>query len=222
MVRDRWATFDCYGTLVDWDAGMADAIRTVAPVNAEAVLAAYRRLEPWVEAEWPFRRYRDVLRETLVRSARQAGARLPPGGEHVLGRTLPDWPVYPDVGPALNALHRAGWRLAILSNVDRDLVAGTLEHLPVQFDLVITAEDVGSYKPHPGHLQRFRETTGAVADRWIHVAMSMFHDIAPANELGIRGVYIARGAEKEDCRQAHAMLPDLAALPAVLEALVDA
>ena len=221
MSRDRWATFDCYGTLVDWDAGMAGAIRRVTPAHADAVLAAYRRLEPWVEAEWPFRRYRDVLRETLVRSARQAGATLPPGGDQVLGRTLPDWPVYPDVGPALGTLRDAGWRLAILSNVDRDLVAGTLQRLPVDVDLVVTAEDVGSYKPHPGHLLRFRETTGAGADAWIHVAMSMFHDITPAHELGIRGVYIARGPAKEDCRPAVAMLPDLVALPAVLEALVD-
>lgn len=220
MSGDRWATFDCYGTLVDWDEGMARAIRSVAPAHAAPILAAYRRLEPWVEAEWPFRRYRDVLSETLVRAARQAGARLPPGDEHVLGRTLPDWPVYADVGPALEALRGAGWHLAVLSNVDRDLVSATLERLPADFDLVITAEDVGSYKPHPGHLQRFRQTTGAGPERWVHVAMSMFHDITPAHAQGVRGVYIARGPEKEDCREATAMLPDMVALPAVLEALV--
>ncbi len=219
---DRWATFDCYGTLVDWDAGILSAIESVAPGHGRELLARYHGLEPRVQAEpGVFKRYREIMRETLSRAAAESGVALAPGDEDVLGRTLPDWPIFPDVVPALEGLRRAGWRLAILSNVDNDLIAGTLRRIPVEVDLVVTAEDVRSYKPHPGHLLRFRELTGATADRWVHVAASMFHDIVPASELGIRGVYVTRGREKEHCRLAEAVLPNLVALPAVLDSLVS-
>jgi 2-haloacid dehalogenase len=218
---ERWATFDCYGTLVDWHAGISTAVESVAAGRGAEVLAVYHRLEPVVEAEPPFRRYRDVLRETLSRAAAEAGVALPAGGEDVLGATLPDWPVYPDVGDALGALRASGWKLAILSNVDRDLIAGTARRLPVSLDLVVTAEEVRSYKPAPGHLRRFQELTAATPERWVHVAGSVFHDIAPARAFGVRGVYITRVPEKEDARAAEAMLPDLRALPAVLDALVS-
>ncbi|HZV48189.1 MAG TPA: HAD family hydrolase [Candidatus Dormibacteraeota bacterium] len=222
MSDDRWATFDCYGTLVDWDAGILSAIESVAPGHGRELLARYHGLEPRVQAEpGVFKRYREIMRETLSRAAAESGVALAPGDEDVLGRTLPDWPIFPDVVPALEGLRRAGWRLAILSNVDNDLIAGTLRRIPVEVDLVVTAEDVRSYKPHPGHLLRFRELTGATADRWVHVAASMFHDIVPASELGIRGVYVTRGREKEHCRLAEAVLPNLVALPAVLDSLVS-
>jgi len=218
---ERWATFDCYGTLVDWHAGISTAVESVAPGRGSEVLAAYHRLEPIVEAEQPFRRYRDVLRETLSRAAAELGVSLPAGGDDVLGATLPDWPVYRDVGDALSRLRASDWRLAILSNVDRDLIAGTARRLPAAFDLVVTAEDVRSYKPAPGHLRRFQELTGASPERWVHVAGSVFHDIAPARAHGVPGVYITRVPEKEDARPAEAMLPDLRALPAVLATLVS-
>jgi 2-haloacid dehalogenase len=218
---DRWATFDCYGTLVDWDTGILSAIESVAPGHGQELLARYHGLEPRVQAEpGAFKRYREIMRETLSRAAAEAEVALAPGDEDVLGRTLPDWPVFPDVVPALEGLRRTGWKLAILSNVDNDLIAGTLRHIPVEIDLIVTAEDVRSYKPHPGHLLRFQELTGATADRWVHVAASMFHDIVPASELGVRGVYVARGREKEHCRLAEAVLPNLVALPAVLESIV--
>jgi 2-haloacid dehalogenase len=220
-VVDRWATFDCYGTLVDWHAGIAGAVESIAPGRGADVLAAYHRHEPVVEAEQPFRRYREVLREALSRAAAELGLRLDGGAEDVLGATLPSWPVYGDVGPALGALRAAGWRLAVLSNVDLDLIHGTAERLPVEFDLIVTAEEVRSYKPAPGHLRRFRERTGALPAAWVHVAGSMFHDIVPARAEGVRGVYITRTAEKEDARDASAMLPGLRALPAVLDALVS-
>ena len=218
---DRWATFDCYGTLVDWYSGIAGAVESVAPGRGVEVLAAYHRLEPLVEAEPPFRPYREVLRETLSRAARDTGVRLPAGGDEVLGGSLPDWPVYPDVGDALGALRASGWRLAILSNIDRDLIAATALRLPAAFDLFVTAEDVGTYKPAPGHWRRFRELTAATPDRWVHVAGSVFYDIAPARSEGVRGVHITRAAEKEDARAAEAVLPDLRALPAVLDVLVS-
>ncbi len=103
MTTERWATFDCYGTLVDWLGGMRAALQEIAPDEAERLLRAYHELEPAVQGEH-FRRYRDVLAETLRRAAEREGVVLPPGGEHALAETLPSWPAFDDVVPALNSL----------------------------------------------------------------------------------------------------------------------
>lgn len=216
---DRWATFDCYGTLVDWRSGMISALESIAPGRSGKLLESYHQVEPIIQSE-PFRPYKEVLAEGLRRSA--SGVRVDVSAQdcEIFGRTLASWPVYSDVGPALSALHASGWKLAILSNVDRDLIAGTLASFPVSIDLVVTAEDVGSYKPALGHLNRFMEKSRVDRSRWVHVAVSMFHDISPAAKLHVKGVYVPRDGEREDTRDAQAMLPDLKPLPAVLEALV--
>ena len=113
MTTERWATFDCYGTLVDWLGGMRAALQAIAPDGAEGLLRAYHELEPAVQGEH-FRCYRDELAETLRRAAAREGVAFSPEGEHVLAETLPGWPVFDDVAPALNDLREAGWRLAIL------------------------------------------------------------------------------------------------------------
>ncbi len=200
---------------------MTRALERVAPGQAHALLPVYYALEFEVEAERPFRCYREVLAETLRRAAARVGVSLARGDEEVLARTLPGWPIFPDVVPALRALRQAGWRLAILSNVDRDLIAATLEHLPVPFDEVITAEDVHAYKPAPEHFRRFQERHGASPSAWVHVARSMQHDVLPASRLGIRSVWINRGGETQDPQPAAAVLPDLRALPATLERLLE-
>ncbi len=217
--RRRWVTFDCYGTLVDWDRGMAQAIESVASGQARRLLARYHQLEPQVEAERPFRRYRAVLAESLRRAAAQEGVPLPLGGEAVLADTLPTWPAFEDVGPALLALRGAGWKLAILSNVDRDLIAGTLTRIPVSFDVVVTAEDVQAYKPALAHFRHFQESARVGISDWVHVARSYFHDIVPASRIGIRRVWINRGGDRDDPSVASAVLADLRRLPATLDAL---
>ena len=217
---ERWATFDCYGTLVDWETGMASAIRTIAR-NQQGLLRAYYEIEAMVEAEAPFRRYHEVLAETLRRAARQEGVTLKPGAESVLADTLPDWPVFADVRPALTRLRESGWKLAILSNVDRDLIAGTQRRLAVPFDDVITAEEVRSYKPGLAHFQRFRERRSPSDGGWVHVARSWFHDIQPAGTLGIPSVWINRGGETRDPAPATAVLADLTDLPATLARLAS-
>jgi 2-haloacid dehalogenase len=194
----RWVTFDCYGTLVDWEAGMRAAL------GDDALIAAYHEAERDLESD-SFRPYRDVLAEGV----RRAGGADP----DVLARTLADWPVFDDTGPALQALRDAGYKLGILSNVDRDLIAGTLERFPVSIDLVVTAEDVRSYKPGHAHFERFAEVA---RDRtsWVHVACSLRHDIAPAVALGIPNVYIARGEFLTSADVTPDLtLPDLVALP---------
>lgn len=217
--EQRWATFDCYGTLVDWREGMRQALETILPGNGSRLLEEYYQIEKEVEAESPFRSYRNVLAETLRRTARRTGIGLASGAEHILSQTLPDWPVFPDVGPALNELHAAGWKLAILSNVDRDLISGTLRVMPVSFDDVVTAEDVRSYKPSLNHFQHFREKNQVVNEHWVHVARSYFHDIVPASQLGIQRVWINREGDIAPEPLATVVLPDLRDLPSTLQQL---
>jgi 2-haloacid dehalogenase len=217
MSEERWVTFDCYGTLVDWERGMASAIRPLAGQKTANVLEAYHDLERQVEQERPFRRYREVLAETLRRAAARENLTLAPGREQVLADSLPEWPVFPDVVKALAAVRQAGWKRAILSNVDRYLIGGTLKRLPVRFDLVVTAEDVRSYKPALAHWHRFQAESGVQPQNWVHVARSYFHDILPAREMGISSIWINRGREPHDSTLPSRVLYSLKDLPEALK-----
>ncbi len=198
-------TFDCYGTLIDWNAGIASAFleeagRDGAALEREAVLAAYHAVEPEVEAG-PFRPYREVLAETARRVAERLGWPLAPERDGFLAESLPRWPPFPDTNPALQRLAAAGYELGILSNVDDGLLAGTRRQLSAPFAFTVTAQQVGSYKPAPGH---FLAGRGRTAGRdWLHAAQSYFHDVAPAVELGIPVVWVNRLHE----RPAGAALP---------------
>ncbi|RPH81606.1 MAG: haloacid dehalogenase, partial [Candidatus Rokuibacteriota bacterium] len=158
-----------------------------------AVLRAYHEVEPRVQAE-RYRRYRDVLALTARGVADRLGWTLPPGCESFLAESLPSWPPFPDTNDALRRLKGAGHRLIILSNVDDDLLAGTRHHLAVEFDAVITAEQVGSYKPAAGHFAAARTQIGD--GRWLHVAQSYFHDVQPARALGVPTAWINRKDER--------------------------
>ncbi|MGH7333013.1 MAG: HAD family hydrolase [Candidatus Rokuibacteriota bacterium] len=189
-------TFDCYGTLIDWDRGIAEAFRRALAADGvdlplHRVLAAYHEIEPVVEAE-PFRRYRDVVAETTRRVAARLDWTLPPSRASFLAESLPNWTPFPDTNEALERLAEAGCRLGILSNVDDDLLAGTRRHFTVPFEssLVITAQHVKSYKPAAAHFETARARIGG--GRWLHAAQSYFHDIAPALRLGIPSAWINR------------------------------
>ncbi len=183
-------SFDCYGTLIDWNSGIRSAFAS-AGLDADATLRAYAELEPIVERE-TYRSYRDVLTETATRVANRLGR--PITKPSFLAESLPSWKPFADTNPALERLGRAGIRLAILSNVDDDLIAATRKHLTVDFDLVITAQQVRSFKPAHGHFLKARATIGNA--RWLHAAQSNLHDIVPANVLGITNAWINRRAEK--------------------------
>ncbi|NRQ39699.1 HAD-IA family hydrolase [Nonomuraea sp. NN258] len=207
----RWVTFDCYGTLIDWRHGIATAADLIAPGYGMRLLEAYNRHEPAVEAESPAMRYRQVLAESLRRACADERVPLSDDDVGVLAETLPYWPVFPDVAAELSALRADGRRLALLTNCDRDLVAQTLRRLPVRFDAIVTAEDVGSYKPAHGHFTRFREWYEP--DEWVHVAQSYVHDLVPAHELGLRRIWINRhGAEPADPSIVQDTLPGLRGL----------
>jgi len=193
-------TFDCYGTLVDWESGIAGAFaglaersnQAAAMVEREKVLAAYAEREPLVQAE-RYRTYREVLAETARRVASALGFEVPAGEEDFLAASLAGWRPFSDTGPALRRLAAAGYGLGILSNVDEDLLRATRRHLPVEFDLIVTAQQVGTYKPAPGH---FHEARRQVAGRpWLHAAQSFFHDVVPARALGIPVAWVNRKGE---------------------------
>jgi 2-haloalkanoic acid dehalogenase type II len=191
-------TFDCYGTLVDWNAGIRDAFARAAEsegveADATALRDAYAEIEPVVEA-MPYRRYREVLAETARRAAERTGWAMGERTAQAFAASLPEWRPFPDTNVALERLSAAGIRLGILSNVDRDLLAGTLGHLAVAFDLIITAEDIGSYKPAHGHFLEARRRVGDDA-RWLHAAQSYFHDVVPCAALGIDSAWINRNDE---------------------------
>ena len=217
---ERWVTFDCYGTLVDWNGGIRAELEGLFGVEqAERLLARYHELEPEIQASRPGATYREVLTVALERLAEEAGLAVPEGEASALARALPSWPVFPDVPPALAETRRRGWRLAVLSNTDRDLIDASMAAIGVPFDLAIVAGEIGSYKPAPRHWEVFRERTGADTARHVHVAQSLFHDVAPAAELGITCVWINRLGEPPDPRPARS-LPDLSRLADVLDELV--
>lgn len=187
-------TFDCYGTLIDWEGGISGAFakavaETGGRLDAHQVLEAYEKIEATVEAE-RYRSYRDVLTESTRRVARQLGWALPEARAGFLADSLPFWIPFPDTNAALERLFRAGYQLGILSNVDDDLLAGTRKHFTVPFDLIVTAQQVGSYKPAAGHFVTARERLGA--KRWLHAAQSHFHDVTPARRHGVPVAWINR------------------------------
>jgi 2-haloacid dehalogenase len=155
----------------------------------------------------------------LAELASGAGEVLSSGEEDALGRSLPDWPVFPEVPGALAEAHRRGWRLFALSNSDRDLIDSSIRAIGVSFEGAIVASEIGSYKPAHGHWRAFYETTGADKDRHVHVAQSHFHDIVPANELGVRSIWINRLGERCEPRPTRE-LPSLDGLADVLDELV--
>jgi 2-haloalkanoic acid dehalogenase type II len=190
-------TFDCYGTLIDWQRGIRSAFAATAatlrvPVDTARAVALYLEIEPTVEAG-PFRPYREVLTETARQVAARLGWRLPEAHAGFLAESIPHWPPFSETNRALLRLNAAGYQLGILSNVDDDVLKWTRRHFAVPFDIVITAEEVGSYMPAPGHFEAARRIIG---DRpWLHAAQSYFHDVVPARTLNIPVAWINRNRQ---------------------------
>ena len=219
-MAERWATFDCYGTLVDWNGGIHDQLECLFGVeHADALLARFHELEPEIQASSPGSSYREVLTVALERLADEAGLTLPEGEASALARSLPAWPVFDDVRPALGEARGRGWRLAILSNTDRDLIDASVGAIGVPFGAAIVAGDIGSYKPARRHWEVFREHTRSDPVNHVHVAQSLYHDIGTATELGIPTIWINRLGEPDDPRPSRT-LPSLTGLADTLDELV--
>ena len=193
-------TFDCYGTLIDWNTGICRALTAVlnatgagTPIALSEALAEYHRLEPAIQAG-AYRSYRQILDTAAAQVVERFGLRLPPAQRTLLSDSLGGWKPFADTNPALERL-KGKYRLGILSNIDRDLLAQTARHFTVPFDVVVTAEDVRSYKPAPGHFVRMRAQLPDGGARWLHVAQSLHHDCVPCKALGIPCVWINRLGE---------------------------
>jgi len=194
-------TFDCYGTLIDWENGIVNAFQSEAgkdgvELAADDIIATYSVEEPSVESG-PYRSYREVLGETARRVAASLGWNIGADRASFLAASLPHWAPFSDTNAALERL--AGrHKLGILSNIDDDLLAATRKHFTVSFELIVTAQQVKSYKPAPAH---FNEALARTAGRrLLHAAQSYFHDVVPTSELGIPVVWVNRHGSPVDPR----------------------
>ena len=210
--RFEWISLDCYGTLVDWETGISTAVGEVLESHGVCrsraeVLALFAEVEPRVQDSQDYLEYRSVLGRVMAAIGAELGLDCTESELGCLADTLPDWPVFPDVVDALNAL-KTRCRLAVISNVDDDLFAGTAEALGVEFKVVVTAQQVRSYKPSLRNFDTARARMAVGGDRWLHVAESLYHDIGPANQLGISSVWVNRANRGGGTRITEAV-PDL-------------
>jgi 2-haloalkanoic acid dehalogenase type II len=192
-------SFDCYGTLIDWETGMLAVMRPVArrgnaTAGDEALLVAYGEAETAVEAEHPAWVYPDVLAEAFRRAGAALDFEMTAEDARRLGTSVGDWPAFPDSAEALQRLKQR-FRLIILSNVHREGFAGSNKRLGVEFDALLLAQDIGSYKPSPHNFDALLTKVaemGIPRGRLLHVAQSLFHDHVPARRAGLPSVWINR------------------------------
>ncbi len=194
--RYEWLSFDCYGTLSDWETGISDAVTAVFARHGvrrsrQEVLALFADAEPRVQSSAEFLEYRQVLRDVLQLMAWEVSIRLPASEADALADSVPHWPVFDDAPEALRRL-QTRYKLAIISNVDDDLFAGTARALGIEFDAVITSQQARSYKPDLNGFRLAQQRMGVDSQRWLHVGESLYHDIGPANALGIDSVWVKR------------------------------
>ena len=214
MAATRWLTFDCYGTIADWNSCMLSALEPVAGPQADALLAAYHRAESILEAGPPWRPYREILTEGLALAARADRGRACGRGLRARwSRRGRGMAIFPDVDEALADLVRSGWRLGMLTNCDDDLFESTAEKLPAPVEVVVTAQQVKSYKPDLAHFRKFAEVTGATPANWIHVANSWVHDILPASRMGLRSVWVDRDRTGHPAKFAERRITAMRRLP---------
>jgi 2-haloacid dehalogenase len=225
---DRWQvlTFDCYGTLIDWEAGLGRALRVVLgrggiEVSEDDLLEAYAREEAALE-RGPYLRYREILARCLRALCAAYGVTPSETEIRVFARSVGEWPAFPDSGPALTRLAQC-YRLGVITNCDDDLFAASARRLGAEFDWVVTAEQVRSYKPSPRNFELALDRIGLPPQRVLHVAQSLFHDHVPARRLGLATAWVDRrrgkagfGATPLASASPDIVVPDLASLADLL------
>lgn len=207
-------TFDCYGTLIDWETGLLSALRPLVAQHGKsiadhALLELYGELEAQLEAG-PYQHYREILRAVVRGLGERLGFEPSAAEADSLPASLGGWPPFPDTVAALRRL-KSRYQLAIISNTDDDLFAATAKRLVVPFDFITTAQQVGSYKPARNNFLRALGRIGKPKERLLHCAQSLFHDIAPTHALGITNVWVNRRHGKAGAGATHpaAVAPDL-------------
>jgi len=218
-------TFDCYGTLIDWETGISEALEAILAAHGiaedrESLLESFARHESTAEAA-PYRRYRDVLGEVLKAIAAERGFEASAAELTGFGGSVVDWPAFDDSPAALAALHER-FRLGVITNCDDDLFAASARRLGIEFDWVVTAEQTRRYKPNPRGFELMFERVGLPTGRILHVAQSLYHDHVPAKRLGLSTVWVNRrgdragsGATPPADATPDLTVPDMATLAAV-------
>ncbi len=218
--RYEWISFDCYGTLVDWETGISDAVAAIfarhrVRKSRDEILALFASSEPRVQSSGEFLEYRRVLRDVMQIMAWEASIRLTASEAESLPDSLPRWPIFPEAPESLKQL-QSRYRLAIISNVDGDLFHQSEEALGIKFSSVMTSQRARSYKPDLNNFHEAQELMGVERDRWLHVGESLYHDVGPANQLGIDCVWVKRPDRGGGTRLTDAVpaleVPDLNAL----------
>ena len=197
-MNGKWITFDCFGTLVDWNGGFRASLEPLAEDQLDGLIKAYHEFEPIVESGSPHISYRGVLAEALFRAAERCGIACSRRESEIISESWELLRPFADVEPMLASLRHLGYRMGVLTNCDDDLFEITHSQFKERFDSVVTAESVLDYKPSLSHFRRFERITGAHRGNWIHVACSWFHDIVPAAKLGIPSVWLDREKSGED------------------------
>ncbi len=219
----RVLSFDCYGTLVDWESGILSALRphldrTGRDLPDNRLLELYGRFEREAQAQRPFINYKAVLQRVAEGLDGHLGLGMGAQAKNTLVDSLGDWPLFPDTSTALRAL-KSQFKLAIISNVDDDLFQLTRSRLGVPFDWIITSEQLGSYKPSPKNFHSAMRIMGVLPTHHAHVAQSLYHDIGTAHALGLKTVWINRkGAASTPVvnSQPDLEVPDLLSLAALV------
>ena len=222
--RPAWVTFDCYGTLIQWDEGLDQAVRTIlagkaATVDPARLIATYDRHEQALEREQPHRRFRDIAGTALTLAMRDLGLAPDEGDAAVLTDAIGRMPPFPEVVPTLAALKAAGFRLCIISNTDDDIIAGNVAQLGGHIDRVVTAEQAGAYKPSHRIFAHAHRALGVTGDQVVHICASPHLDLVATRALGLRDIWIDRGTGRRpaDGYQPAAVLPSLDGVPAVFK-----
>ncbi|HXW91359.1 MAG TPA: haloacid dehalogenase type II [Terriglobales bacterium] len=213
-------SFDCYGTLIDWESGLLGALRPILRRHGQnlgdaQILEIYGKLEP--EAQKPYRRYREVLAEVARGFGRRLGFAVARAEEESLAESMKEWQPFPDTVAALEKL-KTRFKLGIISNVDDDLFAASARHLKIKFDQVITAEQAQAYKPSLALFHLALERFGISAERVLHAGQSVYHDVLPAKSLGLATVLVYRrgfGATRPTQGTPDLQVPDLRTLAEV-------
>lgn len=194
MVDYQYITFDCYGTLIDWRRGIREALVRIlghdTSINDDELLKLYVEIE--AEEEKEYKSYREILKNSVLRLANKIGEHITDELANKFVETLPSWPAFDDTERSLAYLRNKGFTIYILSNIDNDLLELTIKERNLKVDGYVTAEEVRSYKPNYAHWLRFLSKTGARKERVLHAAQSIFHDLIPANRLGIKTAWVNR------------------------------
>jgi 2-haloacid dehalogenase len=215
-------SFDCYGTLIDWETGILRAVKPILKkysvrLSDDTILETYGQIESEIEAG-PYRPYREVLREAMNRLSKTCGITPNNTESDAIVTSLPTWPPFHDTVASLRAL-KTRYKLAIISNIDDDLFAGTNLHLGVIFDYIVTAAQVKAYKPSIQVFEHAHTVLGCPKESWLHAAQSLYHDHVPAQKFGLKTVWIDRrqgqpsgGATPDAVASPDLTFPDLASL----------